>query len=83
MGASAPRLLWRAGLLFAAEWEDKSDTHKVNVFHVSGGGRRVQRCGTPIAHAANLKIQCWSAVGEKIVLSDDKSKKILVYQLKS
>ena len=81
--ASAPRLLWRAELVFAAEWDEKSDTQEVNVFHVSGGGLRVQHCGTPIAHADNLKIGCWCTVGEKIVLSDDKSKKILVYQLTS
>ena len=59
------------------------NTDEVNVFHVSGGGRRVRRCGTPIAHADNLKIECWSTAGHRIVLCDAKAKRIVVYELTS
>ena len=77
------RLLWRAGLLFAAEWNAQTETNEVSVLHVSGGGRRVERCETSITHADNIEINCWSAVGEKIALWDVKSKKIIVYELKN
>ena len=77
------RLLWRDGLLFAADWNVQTETHKVSVWHVSGGGRCVERCGTPIGHADNLKIDCWSAVGQTVALWDWKSKKILVYEQKN
>ena len=76
-------LLWRAGLLFATNWNAQTETHEVSVWHVSGGGRRVERCGTPITHKDNMNIDCWSAVGERIALFDYKSKKILVYELKN
>ena len=76
-------LLWRAGLLFAAEWNAQTDAHEVSVWHVSGGGQRVERCGTPITHADNIRIDCWCAAGEKIALRDVKSKKIIVYELKN
>ena len=75
--------LWRAGLLFVATWKAKTQSDQVSVWHVSGGGRRVERCGTPITHADNMRIICWSSVGEKIALWDFKSKKILVYELKN
>ena len=77
------RLLWRAGLLFAAELNAQTETNEASVWHVSGGGRRVERCGTPISHADNMVIDCWSAVREKIALCDVKSKKILFYALKN
>lgn len=82
--ADGSRLLWRSGLIFTAAWDEKSETHEVNVFHVSEGGRRVQRCGTPIAHADNLRIECWSAVGlcHRIALYDAKAQKIVVYEVK-
>ena len=77
------RLLWRDGLLFAVGSMVTSLT-EVNVFHVSGGGRRVQRCGTPIARADNLRIWCWSTDGNRIVLFDfyDTALRIVVYELK-
>ena len=77
------RLLWRAGLLFAAEWNAQTESDEVSVWYVSGGGRRVERCGTPITHADNVRINCWCAAGEKIALWDVKSEKILVYELKN
>ena len=77
------RLLLRAGLLFVATWNAQIDTHEVSVWSVSGGGRLVERCGTPITHADNMRIDCWCAAEEKIVISDGKSKKILVYELKN
>ena len=77
------RLLWRAGRLFAAAWNAQTETFEVSVWHVSVGGRRVERCGAPITHKDNLRIDCWSAVGERIALSDFNSKKILIYELKN
>ena len=83
IAADGNRLLWRAGLLFAAAWNAQTGTFEVSVWHASGGRRRVERCGTPITHKDNMKIGCWSSLGEKIALSDNKSKKLLVYELKN
>ena len=77
------RLLWRAGLLFAASWDAQTETDEVSVWHVSGDGRHVERRGTPIARADNLRIQCWSAVRERFALFDVKSEEVLVYELKN
>ena len=83
LSVDANKLLWRSGLLFAASRDAKTESDEVSVWHVSGGGRRVERRGTPIAHADNLRIQCWSAVGERIAIFDNISKKVFVYELKN
>ena len=70
IGGGGNRLLWRAGLLFIATWDAQADSDEVSVWHVSGGGRRVERCGPRIKHADNLNIQCWSAVRESLSICD-------------
>ena len=76
------KLLWHNGLLFATTYHVQTESHEVSVWRVSGGGQNVVRCGTPIAHAENMSIHCWSAMGEKIALWDLKSENIFVYELK-
>ena len=76
------RHLWSdSGLLFSTEWNAQSETHEVRVWRVSRGGRRVERLdGTPIAHADNLRINCWALAGEKLALCDAKTWDIVVYK---
>ena len=77
------RLLWSAGLLFTTSKNIETDTHEVSLFQVSNGGRCYKSFGTFIAHSKNLKINCWSAVGEKIAICDKKSKTIFIFEFKN
>ena len=82
IAVSASSLLWKtaAGLLFIASGNYKpEDSHEVNVFQVSDSGRRIESSGTLIAHSENLRISCWSTVGEKIAIYDNNIKNILMY----